>query len=245
MYLPSTLHIGDYDIGSTLLKESASAIYLCDASPSAPVVPHTPPSSAHHHHLHPNLPLLAKYLPENRSRTPSPEPTLTSFTSPPPPRRIVILVLGIKPHRKLWTTSARPGESVINYLLLNGCPAIVLPAKPGAPLVAWDGLTLKQLHELELPNNDGGWGGEKFKGVIGVLMEYIDLCVDWDRVVLEGGEGEGQGEGGLMNSLDGKKSAARSALSLLLVAAVCSKDSTEVKKEVDPERAGIVMFRIP
>jgi hypothetical protein len=61
---------------------------------------------------------------------------------------MVILCVGLKPHRSLWTTSARPGESVIKYLLLNGCPAIVVPVKIGAPLVAWDALTLEELWKV-------------------------------------------------------------------------------------------------
>ena len=40
---------------------------------------------------------------------------------------------------------------MINYILLNGCPAIVVPVKVGAPLVAWDGLTLEQLWKVSLP----------------------------------------------------------------------------------------------
>ncbi len=75
---------------------------------------------------------------------------------------MVIVLVGLKPHRKLWTTSARPGESVINYLLLNGCPAIVVPVKVGAPLLAWDALTLEELWKVELPLE----GGESQSGPI-------------------------------------------------------------------------------
>jgi len=51
------------------------------------------------------------------------------------------------------TTSARPSEGVIYYQLLNGCPALIVPARIGAPLVAWDGLTLGQLWNVPLPKN--------------------------------------------------------------------------------------------
>jgi hypothetical protein len=104
---------------------------------------------------------------------------------------MVIVVVGLKPHRSLWTTSKRPGESVIRYLLLNGCVSILVPVKPGAPLVAWDGLTLENLWEIGLPPDCVGEEGKpskstsgNFEGVVQVLYEYLDLCVDWDRLVL-------------------------------------------------------------
>lgn len=248
---------GDYKIGALLLKESASAIFLCEAPRTEPDLdkqPAPPPlikSDSGSHLNIPSLPSLSKYLPHTRSRSPSPEPALAPVPAPPAPRRLVFLILGIKPHRKLWTTSARPGESVINYLLLNGCPAVVLPAKPGAPLLAWDSLTLEQLQKLEMPDKDGN-GGDKFKGVVTVLCEYIDLCVDWDRVVLEKDEDVEQEQAGNMSigasfisSTEDKRAAVRNAMILLLIAAVCSKDSKQVKNDVDAERAGIVAFRIP
>lgn len=80
---------------------------------------------------------------------------------------------------------------MIRYLLLNGCVSILVPVKPGAPLVAWDGLTLEQLWEIDLPPDSVDEGGKpsksasgKFEGVVQVLYEYLDLCVDWDRLVL-------------------------------------------------------------
>lgn len=249
-------------MGSLLLKESASAIFLCEVPVVAVEIselqvplPESPPTN-----LPPQadttsssrlrLPSLSKYLPHTRSRTPSPEPQLAPLPTPIAPRRLVLLVLGMKPHRKLWTTSARPGESVINYFLLNGCPAVVVPAKLGAPLIAWDTLTLEKLQELELPDAADN-GGEKLKGVVQVLLEYLDLCIDWNRVTLESGEDVTKEEAGgavgrsVLNTLEDKRDAVKNALTLLLLAAVCSKDSKQVKKEVDLERAGIVIFRIP
>lgn len=246
-------------MGSLLLKESASAIFLCEApviamedsqlqvplpeSPPTNVPPQADTSSSSRL----RLPSLYKYLPQTRSRTPSPEPQLAPLPTPIAPRRLVLLVLGMKPHRKLWTTSARPGESVINYFLLNGCPAVVVPAKLGAPLIAWDTLTLEKLQLTDA----GGNGGDKLKGVVQVLLEYLDLCIDWNRVTLESGEDVSKEEAGgavgrsVLNTLEDKRDAVRNALTLLLLAAVCSKDSKQVKKEVDLERAGIVIFRIP
>ncbi|CAA7257329.1 unnamed protein product [Cyclocybe aegerita] len=148
-----------------------------NAGAAAPIV-----GEDHSHHRMFPVSELSIPAPANKfskSRTPSPEPALTTLPPPPVPRRMVILLVGLKPHRKIWTSSARPGESVINYILLNGCPSIVVPVKVGAPLVTWDGLTLEQLWEVELPETRGGKSASgRFEGIINVLFEYLDLCVD-------------------------------------------------------------------
>ncbi|KAJ7770612.1 hypothetical protein B0H16DRAFT_1306738 [Mycena metata] len=232
---------GDYRLGQTLLAESAMVIALC--SPPPPTPPVTPPES-HKTLAIPKLSSMPSLSNLMRSRPPSPsepEPTLAPVPAPPTPRRMVILCVGLKPHRTLWTTSARPSESVINYILLNGCPAIVVPVKVGAPLVAWDALTLEELWKVPLPADDvdaettAAQG--KFGGIVNVFFEYLDMCVDWDRVVVSG-DPEKPAE------MDGRK-ALKSALGLLVAAAIRSGASKEVKKEVDKERSGIAMWRIP
>jgi hypothetical protein len=169
---------------------------------------------------------------------------------------MVILVVGLKPHRAgLWTTSARPSESVIYYQLLNGCPAIVVPVKVGAPLVAWDALTLEQLWKVPLPREEDAVGagagaadGGKFGGIVTVIYEYLDLCVDWDRTTLsadQGGEDASVVKEDGQVDLEGKKRALRNAVALLVAGAVRSGDSKQVKDKVDKERSGIAMWRIP
>jgi len=154
---------------------------------------------------------------------------------PPPQRRMVILVVGIAPHRAgIWTSSQRPGESIMNYMLLNGCPAMVVPIRTGTPLIAWHTCTLKMLQTME-----GGVDGTIFEKVLDRLNEYVGLCVDWERIVFpEGtkGERESNESAGLRVVKDG--------LRLILAGGVRSKDSAEVKKRIDGERAGIVFFRI-
>lgn len=131
---------------------------------------------------------------------------------------------------------------------------MVLPAIPGSPLIAWNTLTLEELHKLELPDAEGQ-GGDKFKGVVNVFCEYAELCIDWDRVKLENNDvvqseqlddvpPKTPSESTISSDTD-KRQAVRNALTLLLISAVCSKDSKQVTKEVDVERAGIVVFRIP
>jgi hypothetical protein len=282
-------HIGDYSVGETLLKESASVIALCN--PPAPAYDSEPAhaeskpdflENAHARLKHISVPSLSNIF--ARSRTPSPEPYLTPLPPPPVPRRMVILVIGLKPHRKVWTLSARPGESVLNYMLLNGCPAVVVPVKPGAPLVAWDCLTLEQLWEVDLPpppttdddRNDGKdvrSASGRYEGICDVLFEYLDLCIDWARVIIEG-NGQSEKEGpekvsGMDTQLtvpamtnqeidkevagtatsnrdaDAVREAVKDAVHLLVAAAIRSKSSKEARKEIDADRSGIAMWRIP
>ncbi|KAF9446574.1 hypothetical protein P691DRAFT_732953 [Macrolepiota fuliginosa MF-IS2] len=263
---------GDYRIGETLLAELASAIVLCDAPlpiPSAGAKDKEKEEGNSGSRLSSlSIPALRNHF--SRSRSPSPDPELTPLPQPPMPRRMVILVVGLKPHRKLWSTSARPEESVINYILLNGCPGIVIPVKTGAPLVAWyAGMTLEQMWQVQLPeemesdipanelprNSEGGGdedGTRSFQGVVQVLFEYLDLCIDWDRVVVPSGNTDSARSGGSVDSEakataleKGKKMVLRNSLALLVSAAIKSGRSMEVMKEVDKERSGIAMWRIP
>lgn len=225
-------------------------------APPPPAAPAGQPSSPSHSPLSslkvPSLPSLSQTF--SRSRTPSPEPALTVLPPPPQPRRIAVVVVGLKPHRTFWTTSQRPSESVIQYQLLNGCPAVVVPAKLGAPLLAWDTLTLEQLWKVALPGEDGPDAASKdgrFEGIVGVLYEYLDFCVDWNRVVLSAA-GE-QATDGSADVQDGdakadeekKREAVKAAVKVLVAAAVRSGASKEVKEQVDKERSGIAMWRIP
>jgi hypothetical protein len=120
---------------------------------------------------------------------------------------------------------------VIQYQLLNGCPAVVVPVKVGAPLVAWDTLTLESIWKLELPTDSRGHKG-KFECTVNVFLEFLDLCVDWERVEVGGKEIE-------------PKEAVRRALEVLIASAVRSGESEQVKKDIDKKRSGIAMWRIP
>jgi len=229
---------GDYKIGEALLAESAPVIMLSKPSP-----PLTPPVVEAHHSLAEskekssdlNIPRRLNMF--SRSRTPSPEPELTP--SPvPKPRRMVILLVGLKPHRGFWTNSGRPGESVINYILLRGCPAVVVPVQAGSPLIAWDGLTLEQLWDVELPEQGAVTSvSGKYEGIVNVLFEFVDMCVEWERFVTPGAPDGVTVEAG--------RTALKNVMQLLVAAAIRSKDNEEVKKEVDKDRSGIAMWRIP
>ncbi|PPQ92130.1 hypothetical protein CVT25_007961 [Psilocybe cyanescens] len=239
---------GPFLSGETLLSESAHAIALCDAPP-----PEIIEVEEEDHLSLKNLSIPSLSTMFSRSRSPSPEPALTPLPHPPTPRRMVVLLVGLKPHRKMWTLSARPSESVINYVLLNGCPAIVVPVKLGGPLVAWDGLTLEQLWEIDLPvSDDARSASGKFEGIVDVVFEYIDLCVDWERIkipVAELAEAETGKPETMAVVLKSDEASSRKVLKdaviLLVAAAIRSKSSKEAKKEVDAGRSGIAMWRLP
>jgi hypothetical protein len=160
---------------------------------------------------------------------------------------MLLVVVGLRPHRKLWTTSARPNESVIQYQLMNGCVSIVLPVRVGAPLLAWHGFTLEQLWDVTLPKEDveatseaasvDAVEGNTFEGITSVLCEYLGLCVDWTRVKMDV-PAEGQ------LSKDPKKWV-KDAVAILVASAVRSGASKEARKQIDKERSGIAMWRIP
>jgi hypothetical protein len=193
-------------------------------------------------------------------------------------RRLAVLVVGLKPHRKLWTNSQRPGESVMYYQLLNGCPAIVLPLQcassllssmaliphmptAGAPLVAWLGQTLEQLWKIDLnqvsrvdtsnPATSAGTDSEQdpdgiertLGGVCGVLCEYLDLCIDYDRLTQVEKSKKWYKRSG--ERKDDKRATVHRAVASLVVSAIRSRQSQEAQKEIDSRRAGITMWRLP
>ncbi|KAF8511569.1 hypothetical protein BU17DRAFT_97136 [Hysterangium stoloniferum] len=270
---------GDYRIGQTLLKQSATVFTLCKPSP--------PPSPEQAGTSNPEQPSRSQFrvpslsrvsrmvnsttsrLSRFRSASTVPSPTTSRPLSPqskqppatldpalpstiPPPQRLVLVVLGIKPYRGLWSMSARPGESIIEYILLKGCPAIVVPVKAGSPLVAWNALTLKHLHKLN--KQPEGIESPKAKGVINAICEYLGECVDWERVAVVPDEKEKETIAEAPEedeqkvekaSLNEKHDAVEKAVRLLVIGAINSAQSEEAKKEIDLDRAGIAMFRIP
>jgi hypothetical protein len=256
-------YLGDYRIGERLVNESASAIVFAPPAPQPEVSQSKPKEekpSENKNSLSAKLPDLQKKLPSKlsnvlphpRSRPSSPEPKNTSAPASdevPAPRRLAIVVVGLKPHRKIWTSSARPGESVIQYQLLNGCPAVVVPVKPGAPLLAWDALSLEELWKLLLPEGEKGPTEAKdgIEGSVNILLEFLDLCVDWDTMakpVFTAKPAEVK-ELEKVKKENEKRSELRNAVELLVAGAVKSGESKEVRDKVDQQHAGIAMWRIP
>jgi len=228
---------GDYRVGETLVAQSAHVLHLCEKPPTAESAPSPTPqmsSTSFKDKLNvskmndklTNLMHRTKLYPSSDAPTSIPSrtssPPLILQATVPPPRRLAVILLGLKPHRLgMWTSSARPSESVLQYILLNGAPTIILPALAGAPLIAWNTLTINQIHAKH----------NKYDGIVRILFEYISLCVDWARVTV--GEED-----------DKRKKAVCDALELVVASAAQSVDSKPVRKDVDLDRAGIVIFRI-
>ncbi|KAH7087928.1 hypothetical protein BKA62DRAFT_627569 [Auriculariales sp. MPI-PUGE-AT-0066] len=167
-------------------------------------------------------------------------------------RRMVIVLLGIKPFRgTTWASSERPDESVLKYQLFNGCPAIVFPMRAGGPLIGWLATTLQGLHDAwyrdggGLASTPGRARGNEVDAIANALFEFVDRCIDWRRVNAGDGahHGHGEGEDEEVNIVSKRLAVAR-ALELLVVAAAQS-DSRELRKKVDRARAGIAFFRLP
>ncbi|TRM66734.1 hypothetical protein BD626DRAFT_534869 [Schizophyllum amplum] len=152
-------------------------------------------------------------------------------------RRMIVTVLGLKPYRLgSWTSSARPSESILNYQLPDGCPTLVLPVRDGSPLVAWfaAGRTLSWLWKIDLGSENGRHARTEFDKHVHSLTEFLNMCVDWDRATDAKGK---KGKGG--------RERLEQAVSLLVEGAVRSGESKKAGKEVDGDRAGIAMFRLP
>ncbi|KAH8830174.1 hypothetical protein DL96DRAFT_1668130 [Flagelloscypha sp. PMI_526] len=234
---------GDYKIGETLLAETSTRIFLCDppVEPSdADLVPPEPSylqklqkklslpkiSNLFKHHEEPHPVEEGSTLPPRPP--PSPEPELTVLPPPIAPRRLVVMLIGIKPHRGgIWTSSQRPSESVIQYAIMNGAPALVLPARTGAPLIAWDTLTLTDIWKIPIPNTNEAIPGSKLEGIV-VVPQNLRASPEDEKPVDDAG----------------KKAALKTSLQLLFGAAIRTQESKDVKKEVDPDRAGLVFWRI-
>ncbi|KAJ7672894.1 hypothetical protein B0H14DRAFT_3069206 [Mycena olivaceomarginata] len=184
---------GDYRVGQTLLAESALVIKLCGEP--APESPEPVAAPKPRHAL--SIPSLSNLLHSRPSSPSEPQHALTALPPPPQPRRMVILCVGLK---RTARCGRRPRAQ----------------GRIGAPLVAWDALTLEELG--------------KFGGIVNVFFEYWTCA--WT-----GSASSFSGDPAKPADMDARK-ALKSALGLLVAAA-------EVKKEVDKERSGIAMWRIP
>lgn len=220
---------GDYKIADALRLQSSAVLELCDAPPPCSVPVKRAPSLADR---------VNSALHFGKDKTPaSPFGNAPTETTPAQTRRLFVTIVGIKPHRKSWTQSARPGESVLHYLLLDSAPSLVVPAKTGVPAVSWCTLTLKDLHRLFGPTS-----ATKRVGVVSALFEFLSMVVDFDRMI---DTSSAKARASEEAPLHAREEAVRRAVVILIDAAVRSRESRAVKEQVDDDRAGIVFFRIP
>jgi hypothetical protein len=138
--------------------------------------------------------------------------------------RMLVLFTGISPYRaNMWSTSRRPGCGTLIFQLLNGCPALVVPVTSNAPIVAWSPWTLSQMR-----NPTSGYQAEVQHEQI---CEYLDTIISLPHVNPAVRE---KYEGVLARSV-----------SLVINGALATQNcgNTAAMGKVDPERAGVVMFR--
>lgn len=147
--------------------------------------------------------------------------------------RMVILFTGIAPFRaNMWSTSRRPGCGTLIFHLLDGCPALVLPVTSKAPICAWSPWTLSQMRTAQAavnPNNVAGTGGYSAEWQHEQVCEWLDSIISVphlnpairDRYVEVLGR----------------------SVSLVINGALALENCQPLLSKLDPERAGIVMFR--
>ncbi|MCJ1465363.1 hypothetical protein MMC07_003981 [Pseudocyphellaria aurata] len=115
--------------------------------------------------------LTHKLLTESASVIPlcDPNPTLRI-----PHSRLLVLFTGITPFRAgMWSTSRRPGCGQLNFHLLNGCPALVLPVRTAdTPVLAWSPWTLSQMQQSQ---TSGSYKPETHhRQITDWLMQLVD-----------------------------------------------------------------------
>ncbi|KAF8422860.1 hypothetical protein EV426DRAFT_604071 [Tirmania nivea] len=147
-----------------------------------------------------------------------PDPTHDTHT-----RRLLVTFLGITPYRAgMWSTSRRPGASLIHYHLLNGCPALVIPVGENCPITAWSPVTMSTITQF----------GFDLVPLHDMVCRYLDSVIRMEGVLPK-----------LREKYDEVLSR---CVSLVVNGAVRLKDAEvprEVMKKLDPERAGIAFFR--
>ena len=105
-----------------------------------------------------------------------------------------------------------------------------MPVTLSAPVVAWHCLTAKQLWNIDLPAKDGIRSSSgKFEDVVDVIFDCVATCIDWQRIKLPS---------------SGAARTLKHALTSLVAATIRAKTGELARKELDPDRSGIAMWRI-
>ena len=146
-----------------------------------------------------------------------------------PHARLFIAFTGIDPFRAgMWSTSRRPGCAQLLFHLLNGCPALVMPVITAkAPVLAWSPWTLNQMQNSGVSGYRASTHHEQICAWLLGLVEIQGLypCVKNTQ--------------GSFERIMGK------VVSMIINGALIApkgKDGRALGK-IDPERAGIVMFK--
>lgn len=158
--------------------------------------------------------------------------------------RLIVFFAGISPWRtQAWSQARIPGQAKLMLHLINGCPALVIPViageaaqgqsnqgvqwvqgaqSQGAPICAWSTWTLAQM------TSNMDYAPERHYEE---LFRFLESMVSVPHV--EAGAGRGW------------RDALARGLQMMIKGAVATREIVDPKVlgMIDPERAGIVMFR--
>lgn len=146
--------------------------------------------------------------------------------------RLLILFTAISPFRAgMWSSSRRPGCGTIVFHLLDGCPALVIPVTKSAPITAWSPWTLSQMRQAQYsaqpPTPGSGlyqpeWQHEQ-------ICEWLDTIISVPHIN--------------PTLRDRYVDVLSRSVSLVINGALALEKCQPLLGKLDPERAGICMFR--
>ena len=125
---------------------------------------------------------------------------------------------------------------------MPGLPRAILSTR--ATLVAWDSLTLGDLWSIDIPPLKTTPSSSKFEGIVDVVFDFVDLCVEYSRVQEACSSAE-RVPTEARDLEEWKRKSIKDAIRLLVASAARSGGSSRVQDEVDKDRSGIAMWRIP
>ena len=146
--------------------------------------------------------------------------------------RMVIVFTGISPFRaNMWSTSRRPGCGTIVFHLLDGCPALIIPVTNRAPICAWSPWTLSQMRAAQYALNPmgPGTGGYSAEWHHEQICEWLDTVISVQHLN--------------PTIRDKYVDVLGRSVSLVINGALALEKCQPLLGKLDPERAGIVMFR--
>ena len=146
--------------------------------------------------------------------------------------RMLILFTAISPFRAgMWSTSRRPGCGTIVFHLLNGCPALVLPVTKRAPITAWSPWTLAQMRQAQYALNPPQPGS----GMYHPEWQHEQIC-EWLDTIISVPHVNPTLQHRYIDVLS-------RSVSLVINGALALEKCQPLLGKLDPERAGICMFR--
>lgn len=134
---------------------------------------------------------------------------------------MIVFFTGITPWRThAWSQARNPGQARLVFHMVNGCPAVVIPIKAHAPILAWSPWTLKQLHDGDVQP------AQQYEEV----FRYLDSIIEIHSVEVK--------------MRQNYKNLVAQGLRMIIKGAMQIKTADrKVWDMIDPDRAGIAMFR--